>query len=95
MGYLEMIYLLDKCKMVITDSGGLQKEAYFFNKYCITLRDSTEWVELLQQEVNELMPINKCLTESIFKSLEKKIDNSSQLFGNGSTSKSIVNMLKS
>ena len=54
-GYLEMIDLLDKCKIVITDSGGLQKEAYFFNKFCITLRDTTEWVELIENEVNILL----------------------------------------
>lgn len=47
-----MIYLIDNCKLVITDNGGLQKEAYFFNKYCITLRDSTEWVELIGARVN-------------------------------------------
>ncbi|MEA3383322.1 MAG: UDP-N-acetylglucosamine 2-epimerase (non-hydrolyzing), partial [Campylobacterota bacterium] len=43
-GYLEMVWLIDNCSLVMTDSGGLQKEAYFFNKQCITLRDETEWV---------------------------------------------------
>ncbi len=37
--YLEMIYLLENCTLVMTDSGGLQKEAYFFKKPCIALRD--------------------------------------------------------
>lgn len=45
-GYLEMLYLLDHCTMVLTDSGGLQKEAYFFKKCCVTLREETEWTEL-------------------------------------------------
>jgi UDP-GlcNAc3NAcA epimerase len=40
-GYLEMIYLLEYCLLVMTDSGGLQKEAFFFKKPCITLRDET------------------------------------------------------
>jgi len=58
-GYLEMVWLIDNCKIVLTDSGGLQKEAYFFNKPCITLRDETEWVELVQQGVNFLVGAKK------------------------------------
>jgi UDP-GlcNAc3NAcA epimerase len=53
--YFEMIWLLQNCSIVITDSGGLQKEAYFFNKYCITMRDQTEWVELVDAGVNKLV----------------------------------------
>jgi len=46
-GYFEMLSLESSCSMVLTDSGGVQKEAYFFKKPCITMRDSTEWVELV------------------------------------------------
>lgn len=46
-GYLEMLYLLNHCMLVMTDSGGLQKEAYYMRKYCITLRNETEWTELV------------------------------------------------
>ncbi|WP_395803321.1 non-hydrolyzing UDP-N-acetylglucosamine 2-epimerase [Daejeonella sp.] len=53
-GYLEMVYLLKNCDLVMTDSGGLQKEAYMFNKLCITLRDETEWVELIESGNNIL-----------------------------------------
>src|SRR5690554_6304137 len=52
--YFEMIWLLQNCHFVMTDSGGLQKEAYFFKKYCVTLRDETEWVELVDNEFNIL-----------------------------------------
>lgn len=45
--FLDMTLLESKCKMVITDSGGVQKEAYFFSKPCIILREETEWVELV------------------------------------------------
>ena len=46
-GYLQMLWLLQECSVVLTDSGGLQKEAYFSEKPCITLRERTEWVELV------------------------------------------------
>jgi UDP-GlcNAc3NAcA epimerase len=47
-GYFDMMTLLERCTAVITDSGGLQKEAYFAGKPCITLRDETEWTELVR-----------------------------------------------
>ena len=52
--YLDMIMLLKSCEMVVTDSGGLQKEAFFSGKFCITLRDETEWVELVENGFNTL-----------------------------------------
>lgn len=48
-GYFDMLCLLQECSMVLTDSGGLQKEAYFSKKPCIVLRDETEWVELVSE----------------------------------------------
>ncbi|MBI1305697.1 MAG: UDP-N-acetylglucosamine 2-epimerase (non-hydrolyzing) [Bacteroidetes bacterium] len=52
--YFEMIWLIDNCKLVVTDSGGLQKEAYFFNKFCVTMREQTEWIELVENGVNKI-----------------------------------------
>jgi UDP-GlcNAc3NAcA epimerase len=53
-GYLEMLALIQSSSVVLTDSGGLQKEAYFLNKPCITLRDETEWRELVDAGANVL-----------------------------------------
>lgn len=47
LGYFDMLELLKNCYLVITDSGGLQKEAFFNKKYCIVTREETEWVELI------------------------------------------------
>jgi UDP-GlcNAc3NAcA epimerase len=52
--YLHIIYLLMNCQKVLTDSGGLQKEAYFLQKPCISLRDETEWIETLEGNWNQL-----------------------------------------
>jgi UDP-GlcNAc3NAcA epimerase len=58
-GYFDMIELLKHCSLVMTDSGGLQKEAFFFQKNCVTLRDQTEWVELVENGYNILAGANK------------------------------------
>lgn len=54
-GYFDMLELLKACRIVLTDSGGLQKEAFFFGKPCVTLRDETEWVELCECGANMLV----------------------------------------
>ncbi len=54
LGYFEMQTLLSKASLVLTDSGGLQKEAYFYKVPCITLRDETEWTETIDAGWNRL-----------------------------------------
>lgn len=95
-GYFDMIELLKNCKLVMTDSGGLQKEAYFFNKFCVTLREETEWVELVTNGYNEITGANK---EAIIKSYEKfagqKFIKQQELYGGGHASELIRTTLES
>ena len=91
-GYLEMVWLIDNCDMVMTDSGGLQKEAYFFSKPCITMRDETEWVELVEVGANVLVGANKSRILDAYSNHSKfKIKNLQlDLYGDGKASEKII-----
>ena len=93
-GYLNMIWLIDHCSLIVTDSGGLQKEAFFFKKQCITLRDETEWVELVDNNFNVLVGADMHAIMKAEKDrslIESDFDMS--LYGNGNASKAIVQAL--
>ncbi len=93
-GYFDMIQLIKHSEFIITDSGGLQKEAFFFKKYCITTRDETEWVELVENGFNAIVGADKekILTEA--KNIQdKNADFRMNLYGNGEASENIVKQL--
>ena len=78
----------------MTDSGGLQKEAFFFQKPCVTLRDETEWVELVEHGFNMVAGIETESIYNVFKVMvDKKIDSKINLYGKGNAGRNIVNIL--
>jgi len=80
---------------VMTDSGGLQKEAYFFEKQCITLRDETEWVELVECEANTLVGADKYKIIEAYNNNTKfdKQNSKLDLYGGGKASENIIKEL--
>jgi UDP-GlcNAc3NAcA epimerase len=96
-GYFEMLWLLDHCQLVLTDSGGVQKEAFFFGKACVTMRDQTEWVELVEVGANELVAADthKIIAASKI-SLGRQVKDTLHLYGGGQAAQRIVSniMLK-
>ncbi len=96
LSYLEMIYMLGKCTMVMTDSGGLQKEAFFFEKPCITLREETEWVELIDNGFNYLAGADsRNIIMLSQKALNTKLKFSKKFYGKGNAGNQIVSILLS
>lgn len=93
-GYKDMLYLIKAAKKVVTDSGGLQKEAYILKTPCITVRDQTEWVETLNGGHNILVKLQK--EDIIKKVLETKQDWSlhPDYYGEGHAAEKICTILK-
>ena len=91
--YLQMLALVINSSKVLTDSGGLQKESYFLNKHCVTLRNETEWLETLSNDWNIIVGADK---NKIVQATLKKDLQSSQFnaFGDGYSANKIVKILR-
>lgn len=92
-GYLEMVWLIRNSELIMTDSGGLQKEAFFFEKPCITLRDETEWSELVENRFNILVGADYNRIVSAYNEFTFNTDFSQKFYGDGNASKRICDSL--
>ena len=91
-GYLDMIALESNAKKIVTDSGGVQKEAFFMGVPCITLRDETEWVETISNGWNVIVGADKgMIVENIknFNPISERIN----VFGEGNAAKKITDII--
>ena len=95
-GYFDMMELLKGCSLVLTDSGGLQKEAFFFGKCCVTMRQETEWVELVEHGFNLLAyPEKETILRAWEQMINRKPNFNIDLYGNGKASERIAKYIKS
>lgn len=93
LGYLDMLKLMNNAKKIITDSGGIQKEAYVLGVPCITLRRNTEWTETLEGGWNVLVGSNE--TELLAAALQNpKMTRKNDAFGKGNAAKCICRKLR-
>ncbi|MED5465675.1 MAG: UDP-N-acetylglucosamine 2-epimerase (non-hydrolyzing) [Myxococcota bacterium] len=92
--YFEMLGLLKDCRFVLTDSGGLQKEAYVLQKRCVTLRDETEWNELVEADCNRLVGANTSMILEALEWADTPLKVSTAFYGDGESAARIVEILQ-
>lgn len=82
-GYFDMLVLLSNCKMVVTDSGGLQKESFFNQKPCIIVREETEWIELVEKGFAKIVGSDpQRMIEAFHQFQKQQFDFDVDLYGN-------------
>lgn len=91
--FTDMIALEKNCSIVITDSGGVQKEAYFFNKPAVIMRPETEWVEIVETGSAILTGSDKNKIISAFKELSSKRLEFPKIFGDGHAAEFMINQI--
>jgi UDP-N-acetylglucosamine 2-epimerase len=91
-GYLDMVRLTRSARRVLTDSGGLQKEAYWLGVPCLTLRDETEWVETVEAGWNMLVGSNRDRIVTAVRNFAPPV-NRPPLYGNGSVAARCVDLM--
>ena len=92
--FLDMVQLEESSKVIVTDSGGVQKEACFFNVPCVTMRDETEWVETVDYMWNVLVGASReKINNAIFNALNNEKPKPVELYGDGNAAKKIIEQL--
>jgi len=94
LGFLDILALQKSASVIVTDSGGMQKEAFFQKKPCVTVRTETEWIELLSGGHNRLaIPLKDSISSKVDDALATSLDWSIHLYGDGNSSKTIADAL--
>ena len=88
--YLEMQRLQMSAKVILTDSGGMQKEAYFHRVPCVTLRDETEWIETVETGWNQLVGVDENAIVRTAKSIKPTTTTQTSIFGDGYAVEKII-----
>lgn len=92
-GYLDMVMLEQSCRKILTDSGGVQKEAFFLGKPCITMRDQTEWVETVQNGWNVIVGADTSKIIAAINSFNPDAKREDH-FGKGNAAELMINAIK-
>ena len=91
--YLNMLVLEKNARKILTDSGGVQKEAYIFKVPCITLRENTEWVETVEDGWNVLVGADRGKIEGMASDFEPKGEQR-DVFGDGKAGERVAKIFK-
>jgi UDP-N-acetylglucosamine 2-epimerase len=92
-GYFDMLTLEENARLIATDSGGVQREAYYMKVPCLTLRDETEWVATVETGWNKIVGADQELIKNEWFGFTAPVDHP-PIYGNGTTAKQIAEILK-
>lgn len=96
-GYFDMLVLAKNCNLVVTDSGGMQKEAFYAGAPCITLKDETEWIETIEVGANMLLgwrPPKGKIHLAVEEMMKREIDFKNNPYGDGKASEKMIDALE-